>query len=67
MTAQIISGTEVAKEIRAELKKEIAGLKEKHGLVPGLVTVLVGADPASQVYVVQKESSANILVVYSEL
>ena len=66
MTAQIISGTEVAKGIRAELKKEIADLKEKHGLIPGLVTVLVGADPASQVYVGQKESTSKNLGVYSE-
>jgi methylenetetrahydrofolate dehydrogenase (NADP+)/methenyltetrahydrofolate cyclohydrolase len=66
MTAQIISGTEVAKEIRAELKEEIAELKEKHNLVPGLVTVLVGEDPASQVYVGQKEKTSQNLGVYSE-
>jgi methylenetetrahydrofolate dehydrogenase (NADP+)/methenyltetrahydrofolate cyclohydrolase len=66
MTAQIISGTEVAKEIRAELKEEIAGLKEKHNLVPGLATVLVGEDPASQVYVGQKEKTCQNLGVYSE-
>ncbi len=66
MTAQIISGTEVAKEIRAELKQEIAALKEKHNVVPGLVTVLVGADPASQVYVGQKEKTSQNLGIYSE-
>jgi len=66
MTAQIISGTEVAKEIRAELKQEIAELKEKHNVVPGLVTVLVGADPASQVYVGQKEKTSQNLGIYSE-
>ena len=66
MTAQIISGTEVAKEIRAELKKEIAELKEKHNVVPGLVTVLVGVDPASQVYVGQKEKTSQNLGIYSE-
>jgi len=66
MTAQIISGTEVAKEIRAELKEEIAELKEKHNLVPGLATVLVGEDPASQVYVGQKEKTSQNLGVYSE-
>jgi len=66
MTAQIISGTEVAKEIRAELKKEIAELKEKHNVVPGLVTVLVGVDPASQVYVGQKEKTSKNLGIYSE-
>ena len=66
MTAQIISGTEVAKEIRAELKQEIAELKEKHNLIPGLATVLVGEDPASQVYVGQKKKTCQNLGVYSE-
>ncbi len=66
MTAQIISGTEIAREIRAELKEEIAQLKEKHNLVPGLVTVLVGEDPASQVYVGQKEKTSGNLGIYSE-
>ena len=66
MTAQIISGTETAKQIRAELKEEIAELKEKHNLIPGLVTVLVGEDPASQVYVGQKVKTCDALGVYSE-
>ena len=66
MTAQIISGTEIAKQIREELKQEITELNEKHNLVPGLVTVLVGGDPASQVYVGQKEKTSIALGVYSE-
>ena len=66
MTAQIISGTEVAKEIREELTQEIAELKEKHNLIPGLATVLVGEDPASQVYVGQKEKASQALGIYSE-
>jgi len=66
MTAKIISGTEVAKEIRAELKEEIAELKDKYNLVPGLATVLVGEDPASQVYVGQKEKTSHNLGIYSE-
>ncbi|MFC1908289.1 bifunctional 5,10-methylenetetrahydrofolate dehydrogenase/5,10-methenyltetrahydrofolate cyclohydrolase [Chloroflexota bacterium] len=66
MTAQIISGTEIAKSIREELKQEIAELKEKHNLVPGLVTVLVGEDPASQVYVGAKEKTSGELGIYSE-
>ena len=66
MSAQIISGTEIAKQIREELKEEIAQLKEKHNLIPGLVTVLVGEDPASQVYVGQKEKTSNALGLYSE-
>ena len=66
MTAQIIGGNEIAKQIREELKQEIAELKEKHNVVPGLVTVLVGADPASQVYVGAKEKTSKELGIYSE-
>ncbi|MFC1897872.1 bifunctional methylenetetrahydrofolate dehydrogenase/methenyltetrahydrofolate cyclohydrolase FolD [Chloroflexota bacterium] len=66
MPAQIISGTEIAKQIREELTQEIAELKEKHNLIPGLATVLVGEDPASQVYVGQKEKTCLALGIYSE-
>jgi len=66
VTAQIISGTEIAKQIREELKQEIAELKDKHNLVPGLATVLVGEDPASQSYVGGKERTSLALGIYSE-
>ena len=66
MTAFLIKGAEVAAQIREELKKEIAELKAKHNIVPGLVTILVGSDPASQVYVGQKEKTAKELGIYSE-
>jgi methylenetetrahydrofolate dehydrogenase (NADP+)/methenyltetrahydrofolate cyclohydrolase len=66
MTAQIISGTEISKQIREELKKEIAVLKSKYNLIPGLATVLVGDDPASKVYVGQKEKACHELGIYSE-
>jgi len=66
MTAQIISGTEIAKQIREELKQEIAELKDKHNLIPGLATVLVGEDPASQSYVSGKEKTSLALGIYSE-
>ncbi len=66
MTAQLIKGAEVAAQIRQELKQEIAELKAKHNVVPGLVTVLVGADPASQVYVGAKEKTSKELGIYSE-
>ena len=66
MAAQIISGTEIAKQIREELKQEIAQLKEKHNLVPGLASVLVGEDPASQVYVGSKVKTCDALGIYSE-
>jgi methylenetetrahydrofolate dehydrogenase (NADP+)/methenyltetrahydrofolate cyclohydrolase len=66
MTAQLIKGAEVAAQIREELKQEIAELKAKNNVVPGLVTVLVGADPASQVYVGAKEKTSKELGIYSE-
>jgi len=66
MTAKIISGNEVAKQIREELTKEVAELKAKHDLVPGLATVLLGEDPASKSYIAGKEKAAIALGIYSE-
>ncbi len=66
MGARIISGTETAKAIREELRQEIADLKAKHGLVPGLVTILVGENPASQSYVSAKNKTAKELGIHSE-
>ena len=65
MTAKIISGTEVAKQIREELKKEVDELKDKHGVVPGLVTILVGENPASISYVTGKQKTAKNLGFHS--
>jgi len=61
MPAEIISGKEVAKAIRAELAQEVAQLKDKHGLAPGLATVLVGEDPASVSYVTAKNKTCHDL------
>ncbi len=66
MSAKIISGTEVAKAIRAELKEQITELSDKHNVVPGLVTILVGEDPASQSYVAAKNKTAKELGINSE-
>jgi len=66
MSARIISGTEVAKAIREELQVEVAELTEKHNVVPGLVTILVGEDPASQSYVSAKNKTAHALGIHSE-
>ena len=65
MSARIISGTETAKAIREELKAQVAELTEKHNLVPGLVTILVGEDPASQSYVSAKNKTAHALGIHS--
>ena len=66
MAATLIKGSEVSKQIREELKQEVAQLKEKHNLVPGLATILVGEDEASKVYVGQKEKACKELGIYSE-
>lgn len=65
MTAQIIDGKQVAADMRAELKEEVATLKAQ-GVVPGLGVVLVGDDPASHSYVTAKEKTCAELGIYSD-
>jgi len=59
MTASIIDGKLHAAQLKARLGEETARLKAEHGLVPGLATVLVGDDPASEVYVRNKNKTAE--------
>ncbi len=54
MTATIIDGKAFAAKVRAQVAEHVQRLKDEHGLVPGLAVVLVGEDPASQVYVRSK-------------
>jgi len=61
MTATLIKGTEIREVILEEIQKEVAEIKEKHGVVPGLVTILVGENPASISYVTLKIKTANRL------
>lgn len=61
---KILDGKKIAGEIRAELEADILKLKEK-GMVPGLAVVLVGDDPASQVYVRHKEKACAELGIFS--
>ncbi|MHC4913687.1 MAG: bifunctional methylenetetrahydrofolate dehydrogenase/methenyltetrahydrofolate cyclohydrolase FolD [Planctomycetota bacterium] len=65
MAAQSIDGKQVAADRRAELKEEVAKLKEQ-GIVPGLGVILVGEDPASQSYVTAKERACEELGIYSD-
>jgi methylenetetrahydrofolate dehydrogenase (NADP+)/methenyltetrahydrofolate cyclohydrolase len=65
MSAKLLKGAEVAREIRAELKSEVQQMLEKHGVVPGLVTILVGENPASMSYVRGKQSTAHELGFFS--
>ncbi|WP_437584334.1 bifunctional methylenetetrahydrofolate dehydrogenase/methenyltetrahydrofolate cyclohydrolase [Paramicrobacterium sp. CJ85] len=57
MTAQILDGRAASAEIKAELTERVAALKTK-GVTPGIATVLVGADPASQLYVGMKHKQS---------
>ena len=54
MTARVIDGKAVAARLREEYKVRIAGLRAERGITPGLTVILVGEDPASQVYVRNK-------------
>ena len=59
MTARILDGKALATEVRARIAGDVATLREQHGVVPGLAAVLVGDDPASQVYVGMKHRATE--------
>jgi methylenetetrahydrofolate dehydrogenase (NADP+)/methenyltetrahydrofolate cyclohydrolase len=59
MTADIIDGRAISADVRALVGRQVAALKAKHNLTPGLTVVLVGDDPASQVYVRNKGKAAT--------
>ena len=65
MTAQVIDGKQVAADMRAELKEQVAKLREQ-GIVPGLGVILVGEDPASKSYVTAKERTCEEIGIYSD-
>ncbi len=65
MPAKLISGTEIARAMRAELEPQIAELKAK-GVTPGLAVVLVGDNPASEVYVRMKGKACQEAGMHSE-
>ena len=61
MTAKLIMGTEIRETILEEIAAEVKAIKQTHGVVPGLVTILVGANPASISYVTLKIKTAHRL------
>ena len=67
MTAKIIDGAAMAKEIRGEVAEGVAEMKSKHGVTPGLAAVLVGDDPASAVYVRNKERASGEAGIMAEV
>ena len=59
MTAQIIDGHVLSERLKTRVAAEVAELKRDHGLTPGLAVVLVGEDPASQIYVRSKAEESR--------
>jgi methylenetetrahydrofolate dehydrogenase (NADP+) / methenyltetrahydrofolate cyclohydrolase len=59
MTARIIDGKTIAAELRGKVASEVARVKRDHNLTPGLAVVLVGNDPASEVYVRSKQTQTQ--------
>ena len=59
MTAQILDGKKLAESVRASVRDGVAAFVKEHGRAPGLEVVLVGEDPASQVYTRNKEKAAK--------
>jgi methylenetetrahydrofolate dehydrogenase (NADP+)/methenyltetrahydrofolate cyclohydrolase len=67
MSARIIDGKAIAAKIRGEQKQRILRLQQQHGVRPGLAVILVGSDPASQVYVRNKVTACKDVGIHSEL
>ncbi len=67
MSAQIISGKELSAQIREQLKERVAQIKAQKGITPGLAVILVGDDPASSIYVNNKEKACGEVGMYSEV
>jgi methylenetetrahydrofolate dehydrogenase (NADP+)/methenyltetrahydrofolate cyclohydrolase len=61
MSATVIDGKAFAAKLRAQIESETAALKRDHGITPGLATVLVGNDPASEVYIRNKNKTADAI------
>lgn len=62
----IIDGKAVAREIQKQIKEEVEGLKRRWGMVPGLGVVLAGDDPASHLYVRNKEKACKEVGIRSQ-
>lgn len=67
MGSNIINGKAIASNIRESLKADIQRLSVKKGIIPGLTVILVGKDPASQVYVRNKEKACREVGIRSEV
>ena len=65
--AQIIDGKRISAEIRGEIAEQTAAFKAERGYAPGLAVIIVGEDPASQVYVRNKKKACEEVGFYSEV
>ncbi len=65
MTAKIINGKEISAKLREKIAAEVLVIKEKSHQIPGLAVVLVGSDPASEVYVRNKEKASEAVGINS--
>jgi len=66
MSYELIDGKLVASKIREEIKDRVVEIKSKHSRVPGLAAILVGEDPASEIYVRNKRKACEDVGIYSE-
>lgn len=66
MDAKIINGKNIAEKLKEELAGSVKELKKK-GMTPGLAVIIVGEDPASQIYVRNKQRAAEAVGIYSEV
>ncbi len=66
MSYKLIDGKLVASKIREEIKDRVAEIKSKHSRIPGLAAILVGDDPASEIYVRNKRKACEDVGIYSE-
>ncbi|OOF42749.1 bifunctional methylenetetrahydrofolate dehydrogenase/methenyltetrahydrofolate cyclohydrolase FolD [Rodentibacter trehalosifermentans] len=66
MTAKIISGTSLSKQIKSDVSQKISHYRNEGKRAPGLAVILVGSDPASQVYVASKRRSCEEVGIFSQ-
>lgn len=67
MTAQLLDGRELARQLQEEIQAEVAAFVRQSGVTPGLAAVLVGEDPASEVYVRNKQKACERVGIASTL
>ncbi len=66
MSAQILDGKRMSETLRADIARRVTALREQRGIIPGLAVILVGNDPASEIYVRNKGNGCREVGMYSE-